>query len=155
MFNFILQSTLDIKNPAPKIRDGIFITVVPPCLLCKPLSSGTGKSDTLAFDNGGVPARPTQRIFGLLLPGVFRLVHSPGRTNPRLSEELLPRTSPAHRIWMIELIVIITDGGNGCQRGTILLHIGHSLFPNKAMNSNRNKYSPSLLNSCELHYTMP
>ena len=113
------------------------------------------KSDTLAFDNGGAPARPTQRIFGLLLPGVFRLVHSPGRTNPRLSEELLPRTSPAHRIWMIELIVIITDGGNGCQRGTILLHIDHSLFPNKAMNSNRNKYSPSLLNSCELHYTMP
>ena len=40
--------------------------MVPPCLLCKPLSSGTGKSDTLAFDNGGVPARPTQRIFGLL-----------------------------------------------------------------------------------------
>jgi hypothetical protein len=33
---------MDIKNPAPKIRDGIFITVVPPCLLCKPLSSGTG-----------------------------------------------------------------------------------------------------------------
>ena len=85
------------------------------------------KSDTLAFDNGGAPARPTQRIFGLLLPGVFRLVHSPGRTNPRLSEELLPRTSPAHRIWMIELIVIITDGGNGCQRGRCFAEINSAI----------------------------
>ena len=59
-------------------------SVIPPYLHCKSLEfqvRGT-QPDTLAYDNGGIPARSTCNAFNLLLLGVFQSAHVLGHTNP-------------------------------------------------------------------------
>lgn len=76
----------------------MLLSVIPPCLHCKLLSSQVrgSRPDTLAYDNGGIPARSTCNTFNLLLLGVFQQAHLPGHTNPWLSVKCCKLTYPIH-----------------------------------------------------------
>ncbi len=82
--------------------------MVPPCLLSKHLSSGTGT--TFRYPSlVTVALRRGLLHFDLLLPGVFLLHRLSARTNRRLSVKPLKRTSPAHGISFVSIMLIITD----------------------------------------------
>lgn len=75
------------KSPHP-YRDGNKTRGTTLLAPSKPLfKHGQKTVDALAYDNGGIPARPTNFTFGLQFPGVFQLASLPGLTNPRLSEK--------------------------------------------------------------------
>lgn len=74
------------------------------------ISSTRLTPDTLAYDNGGIPARSTCTTFNLLLLGVFQQAHLPGHTNPWLSAKCCKLTYPIHCNckYVIQLINNIT-----------------------------------------------
>jgi len=75
-------------------------SVVPPYLHSKSLICQVRGllPDTLAYDNGGIPARSTCTAFNLLFLGVFQSAHVPGHTNPWLSVKCYRLTYPIHHI---------------------------------------------------------
>ena len=62
--------------------------------------------DTLAYDNGGAPARSTTN-FNLLLLGVFQFAHLPGHTTPWLSVKCLKFTYPIHCIYLFSVTLLL------------------------------------------------